>query len=252
MKTGAKIAIGCAVVLVGAGLVAVVAVGGAAFWVRGKVQGLKESADALQTYQRQVDAISFTVPADGLLQEDRLVKYLNVRRQVFGVYEQNRAAIENMARLDEGKNDPGLSDMATIVKLASELRIANLKGLAAEQMSDSEYGWITGLLYQTAVATGSMDETGKQAGETIAEAMDQARESLREGLELASEAAEKAGAPAGSRPADADLKQLDAALEEMRGKTAALDVPPQNAALFKKYEADIQKYAMTGLPFLGL
>ena len=31
-----------------------------------------------------------------------------------------------------------------------------------------------------------------------------------------------------------------------------MDVPPANIALFKKYEADLEKYAMGGLEWIGL
>ena len=43
-------------------------------------------------------------------------------------------------------------------------------------------------------------------------------------------------------------KQAEATREGARG----MDVPPQNVALFKKYEAEIKKYAMAGLEWIGL
>ena len=47
-------------------------------------------------------------------------------------------------------------------------------------------------------------------------------------------------------------QQLGRAGEEAREGAATMDVPPANVALFKKYEADIKKYAMGGLEWIGL
>ena len=38
---------------------------------------------------------------------------------------------------------------------------------------------------------------------------------------------------------------------QARENAKQLDVPPANIALFQKYEADIKKYAMSGLEWIG-
>jgi hypothetical protein len=47
-------------------------------------------------------------------------------------------------------------------------------------------------------------------------------------------------------------KQAEAQSGEAVRQAQALDVPQANLLLFKKYEADIKKYAMNGLEWLGI
>jgi hypothetical protein len=42
------------------------------------------------------------------------------------------------------------------------------------------------------------------------------------------------------------------AAKQQREQAKQLDVPKQNIDLFRKYEADIKKYAMSGLEWIGL
>ena len=48
------------------------------------------------------------------------------------------------------------------------------------------------------------------------------------------------------------MKDLEKQAGEVREAAQELDVPPANIALFKKYEADLKKYAMGGLEWIGL
>ena len=50
-----------------------------------------------------------------------------------------------------------------------------------------------------------------------------------------------------------DARRLEEELKKA-GQEAGqtLQVPPENVALFRKYEADIRQYAMSGLAFIGL
>ena len=48
------------------------------------------------------------------------------------------------------------------------------------------------------------------------------------------------------------MKDLEKQAEEVREAASSLDVPAANVALFQKYEADLKKYAMSGLEWMGL
>jgi hypothetical protein len=115
-------------------------------------------------------------------------------------------------------------------------------------MSDSEYLFHQMAVYQSSWASTLQKETGKQFGENLTDAAEQSRGSLREGLEEA----EKAGYPAGEQVSGEDVAKAEDALAELAGKAKAMDVPQANIDLFRKHEAEITKYAMTGLAFIGL
>jgi hypothetical protein len=66
-------------------------------------------------------------------------------------------------------------------------------------------------------------------------------------------AAQKGGVPGSGTVSDEDVRKAQeqmAKLGEEAGQV--LEVPRANVELFRKYEADIKKYAMHGLAFAGL
>jgi hypothetical protein len=75
--------------------------------------------------------------------------------------------------------------------------------------------------------------------------MKQSKEALRKGMEEAA----KTGRPGAS---EEDVRKAEEAMDEASRTAKALDVPKANIELFRKYEADIKKYAMHGLAFVGL
>src|SRR5262245_62148708 len=104
MSKGAKIAVGCPVGFVGFLLAVCVAVFGVAWWGFGKAkeglakieQTTKEmdrAQKATDALKRQADAIPFAAPGDGVIAEERLVKFLNVRKKVYTVYESHKAEL---------------------------------------------------------------------------------------------------------------------------------------------------------------
>jgi hypothetical protein len=104
VSKGAKIAIGCAVVLFVVGGVVAVMLGVGAYWIKGKAETglsqLKQTTDDLEKYQKEANANPFTRPADGAFAEDRLLKFLEVRKEVYAVYQLHRTDFER-------KNPPG-------------------------------------------------------------------------------------------------------------------------------------------------
>lgn len=184
MGTGGKIAIGCVVVVVVVGIVAVVALGGLAFWAKGKAEQITGEQRRIEELQRRANANPFTRPADGTITEDRLQKFLEVRRRVYAVYERHRTELDEMSKKKQGD----FGDVRRGFVLINELRLAQAQALADVAMSEDEYHFIVEQVYKTVGA----------------------------------------------------------------GADESADVPPANRALFRKYEADIKKYAMGGLEWIGL
>jgi hypothetical protein len=182
--TGGKIAIGCVVVVVVLGIVAVVALGGLAFWVKGKAEQVTGEQSRIEELQRKANANRFTPPTDGTIRENRLQKFLDVRRRVYAVYEQHKTELDEMGK----KKQADFGDVRKGFALINELRLAQAQALADAGMSEDEYRFLVEQVYKTMSA-----EANKSTG-----------------------------------------------------------VPPANLALFRKYEADIKKYAMGGLEWIGL
>jgi hypothetical protein len=72
---------------------------------------------------------------------------------------------------------------------------------------------------------------------------------MRAGLE----GAQKEGVPGSARLSEEDVKKLQESMTHLGQEAGqALDVPKANVDLFRKHEAEIKKYAMHGLAFVGL
>jgi len=214
MTTGAKVAIGCAVAVVLAGVAAVVMVGAGAWWLKGRVEettgDLAKRTEELESYQKKADANPFTPPADRVIPEARLVKFIEVRKGVYDVYEAHRAEFDGM----KDRKDAGLSDLMKAGGLLLDARTALLKGLAGVGMNEEEYQFIIQQVYQSAWASAVQKDTGKTPEEVAREAAE-AGPGAEEGEE-------------------------------------ALRIPQANIDLFRKHEADLKKYAMEGLALAGL
>jgi hypothetical protein len=182
--TGGKIAIGCGIAVVLAGIVTIVALGGLAFWVKGKAEQVTGEQRRIEELQRKANAHRFTPPADGTIREDRLQKFLEVRRRVYAVYERHKTELDEMGK----KKQTDFGDVRKGFALINELRLAQAQALADVGMSEDEYRFLAEQVYRTMSA-----EANKST-----------------------------------------------------------DVPPANLALFRQYEADIKKYAMGGLEWIGL
>ena len=86
MTRGAKIAIGClgagCLVTAGAAAVLVFGIGVGAQWLKTKTQGFVSQQEQIDAYKKQANAVPFTRPADGVIAEDRLLQFLEIRRRV--------------------------------------------------------------------------------------------------------------------------------------------------------------------------
>ena len=209
MGTGAKIAIGCGIVVLVTGTAVVVGVVGLGFWAKGKAESMQREFKEIEELEKKADSTPFTAPEDGVVQEPRLVKFIEARQRVFPIYEKYQAEFATLHDLDKKKEQPDLSDIGKAVKAGAgllELRKAHLQALADLGMSRDEYRYLTQAVYQSWWAAEIEKSTGKTLGENSG---------------------------------------------QVESQTGGPDVPPVNVALFRKYEADIKKYAMTGLEALN-
>jgi hypothetical protein len=248
VTTGAKIAIGCVLAFVLAGIAAMVALGGAAWWLKGKVESVAKDVagdqERIDELHARANANAFVRPADGALQEDQLVKFIGVRRRVYSVYEKHKAEIEQRVR----KDSPDLGDLTKGLSVLNELRLAQAQALADAGMSEDEYRFMVESVYKTLLASSVAGATGGQsASEATEKGMEQTAEALRESHKSLE------GAPPEVRDQMKALAdQLEQSAAQARQGMEGLDVPPANLELFKKYEAEIKLYAMGGLELLGL
>jgi hypothetical protein len=195
LGTGTKVAIGCGIAAVVGGVVVAAAVFGGLWWAKGKAEQFTGHEAKIEELKKKANAVPFAEPADGLLREDRLVKFLEIRRRLFDVYAQHKDELEAMNK----KKQTELSDLTRGLGVLNEVRMAQAQALADVGMSEDEYRFMVQQVYKTLYAS----ELAKQ----------------NQGAET---------------------------------RAPAVEVPPANIALFRKYETEIRKYAMGGLEWVGL
>jgi hypothetical protein len=260
MSTGVKVAIGCAVATLIVVVISVALLGFGAFWLKGKADEMTGGLDAMTAKAEEIDEWSekananvYTPPADGVIPEARLVKFLEVRKRVYSVYEQHKAEFDELAARMKGHEDkPTMSETlqatGTMARLATDVRLEQMKTLAEVGMSEEEYRALQVAIYQSSWASEIERDTGKLPAEALGEMAQELPGQAEEILDAArgsGAAGEAAGAGEAGQVADA-MGQM------MAAGTKALEVPRQNVELFRKYEADIKKYAMHGLALIGL
>ena len=83
--------------------------------------------------------------------------------------------------------------------------------------------------------------------------MSEAAKQMKEAVRAGAEAAKKQGVPGAGQVSDEDARELQEGMTQL-GESAgeALYVPRANVELFRRHQAEIKKYTMHGLAFLGL
>jgi hypothetical protein len=254
--TGTKVAIGCGIAVLVVGVVAIVGLGAGAYWVKGKAQQIAgdvtAKAQEIGKYEKEANRNPFNAPSDGVIDESRLVKFLDVRKAIYAVYEEHKSEIEELQHRPKDQKQPSLGDVVEFggkfARLTTDIRLAQAKALAQAGMSEREYRYIQQAVYQTAWASQIQKETGAQPAQLMEQALKEAGSATQEAMQKA----QQAGVPLPATPSAEDQKQSDEMMKQLAGKTGGLAVPQANMDLFRKYEADITKYAMTSLGFLGL
>ena len=261
MSTGAKVAIGCGIVVALGGVAAVTAIGVGAWWLKGKaekaaggLQKITAKAEEIEAWEKRANANPFARPPDGVIPEARLIKFLDVRRAVYAVYERYHAEIDALRQRSEAAGEPPspselLSMGGKLAEMTAEIRLAQMRALAREGMSEAEYRYLQLAVYKSAWASATEKATGKMPAEAVSEASRQLQEAMR----AAAEKARQDGVPGADKLSASDVESLGKSVNRMgEGGAELLEVPKANVELFRKHEAQIMKYAMHGLAFLGL
>ena len=242
MGTGGKIAIGCGIAALIAVVVVVVTVGAGLFWVKGKAESVVAEQKQIQDLQEKANRNTFTEPADGVINEPQLVKFIEVRKRVYDVYVKNEGTIKSLKDKKEGD----FGDVRKGFALMNEIRLAQAKAQVEQGMSDSEYAFLVQQVYKSSWAAQVADSTGgKSVSEAAGQAYDQAAEQMKKAAGAASDDASRNTMEKGA-------KEMEAQAGQVRESAQTLDAPRANIELFRKHEAELKKYAMSGLEWIGL
>ena len=103
---------------------------------------------------------TFQAPADGLIREDRLQKFLGVRKRVYAVYEKHQTEFEALSK----KNNGDVSDVTRAYAILTELRTAHAEAQADAGMSEDEYTFLVAQVYKTTWAAEMAPPSGGQQG----------------------------------------------------------------------------------------
>jgi len=145
LGTGAKVAIGCGIAVVVGGVMLAAVVFGGLWWVKGKAEQFTGRETQIEELKKKANAVPFTEPADGIVSEERLVKFLDVRRRVFEVYAKHKDELEAM-------NKEKQTDMRKVARglgVLAEVRLALAQAQADVGMGDDEYRFLIQQVYKT-------------------------------------------------------------------------------------------------------
>lgn len=239
MKTWMKVALGCLAVSIIASFLLVAGLVGLGYWAKNKVQEVTSGGPGVEEARRKANAVPFTRPVDGRVDEGRLVKFIEVRSDVFSVYEKYRGEIESrMKSVKDGKS-LDLSDITTGLTVVAEVHRAEAMSLAKRGMSEDEYAFIAGEVYKAMWAGASGTDAAARVLQQQADA-------------VAKQAASGALPPEAQKALEDARAEMASGARDAAMEMQALAPSPENAALFKKYEKDLKRYAMPGLQlFLG-
>jgi hypothetical protein len=240
-------------------IVVVAGIGGAAWWVKGKAEAVAGDQDRIERLQEQANRNEFRRPSDGVIEEARLQKFLDVRRRVYDVYKKYEKQLDARGK----KEQADFGDVTTAFGMINEIRLAQAQAQADLGMSDDEYRYLVEQVYKTMWAAEVAKQTGgksvsqaagemyDQAAQAMAKAAEQARQAREQADRTDDEAAEDAAEESQEEVAEG-AEELRRQAAEARERAQEMDVPPANIALFRKYEPQIKQYAMTGLEWIGL
>ncbi len=131
-------------------------------------------------------------------------------------------------------------------------------------MSDAEYAYMVGAVYKSWMASiVAKENQGKQVSQLVEEAQAATAEAQARTAEALKDHQKELDEQLKNLPSEApNAEAVQKALTEgvaafqqqeqgARELAKSLDVPPANIELFRKYQADIEKYSLRGLEMLG-
>jgi hypothetical protein len=238
--------IGCGAVLI-VGII-VIAAGG--FFARNK---FKEFTQGSGDYEKKKQQLSkdhpFTAPANGVITENQLQRFLAARKQIYAVYQRYEGEFKWLE-----KEKPDLSVVTKGWGFWKDVRAEHAKALVAQKMSPEEYQYIVNAVYKTWAAAGTKEALKDQSFSDTAE------KNLRELIEGIDKQLKDPSTPDSTKKAVQKTRdELQSQLENVSENSALKkmdstleSVPAENLALFKKYEKEIKQYSMAGLELVGL
>jgi hypothetical protein len=248
LTRGVKIALGClgagCLVAAGAAIVLVFGIGATAHWLKGKTESFVSQEERIEDLKRKANAVPFTRPQDGVISEERLLKFLEIRKRVFLVYQKYRAELEAL----EDKKEGDLRDLKTVFSVFADVRVALAQAMADVGMSEDEYQFLVQAVYHSAWASAIEKDTGKPASEAMGDLVKKAGEAMKKGVETA----RKEGVPGAKDVPDDTVSSAEEQMAKAAEAMKSIDPPKANIELFRKHEATIKKYAMHGLELVGL
>ena len=144
------------VVLIGCGVVVlagIVIITGGGFFVRSKFREYtKGDGDYSQKTEQLSKEYPFTEPANGIITEKQLQRFLAVRKQVFSVYKRYESEFKKLE-----KEDRNLSVVTKGWSFVKDLRKEQADGLVAQKMSPEEYRYVVNAVYESWMAAGTKD-----------------------------------------------------------------------------------------------
>jgi hypothetical protein len=265
LSKAAKIAIGCGCLVLLTAAVVLGVMGAGAWWAGGKLTELAggfgsvaRQADEIEAWTKKADANPYDRRADGVIGEARLLKFLETRKRVYAVYGRYESDLRELQKKAEKPTDKlTASDLwsagGKLAEMFGAIRLAQMKALAEVGMSEEEYRDIQLAVYKSAWVSDTERRSGKPPAEAVSQGMAEAAKQVHQAVNSGLEAAQREEVPGARQISPEDVKQLQETITAL-GQDAgeALAVPPANVALFRKHEAEIRKYAMTGLAYLGL
>jgi len=265
MGTGSKIALGCGCLVLLAGAATIGVLGMGAWWAKRKIteatgglERMTARTDEIDRFERKANANAYTPAADRVIPEDRFLKFLETRKRIYSVYERYEAELRDLQRKAERSKDKLTpselwSAGGTLASAFGDVRLAQVKALAELGMSENEYRDIQLMVYKSAWAASMEKESGRLPAEAVTQSTADAARQMDAAMRAGLESARKEGVPGAGSLSEEDVRKLNEHLAQAGQEAGqALEVPRANVELFRRHEADIKKYAMNGLAYIGL
>ena len=104
---------------------------------------MARSDDAVQALNQE---LPFSPPADGRVDEERLLVFLAVRRELLSLYERWD---ETVATIDEGQGGDSWEDATVVLEETRRVFRAQVELLREHRMSPAEFRWLEERVYDT-------------------------------------------------------------------------------------------------------
>ena len=242
MKTWMKVAIGCVAASVIGFFLVLAGLVGLGYWAKNRIEQATNGGAEAEEARRSANAVPFATPSGSIIDETRLVKFIEVRASVYSVHEKYRGEIETRAEKVR-KGDPiDFSDLSTGLTFVNEIQKAEALALAKYEMSEAEYGFISGEVYKALWTEIGGDASGRRVLEGTADATKAAAPAMEKQTQ---------GLPPEAQAAlDQARKEIEQGSAQVTQQLQELKTAPENAALFARYEKDLKKYAMPALQMI--